>query len=54
MGDKMTLITRTILLTILFFIYPNNIVVGGVPPYSDPDEAKAVMAAEQAVKCICY
>ncbi len=46
----MTLVTRTILLIMLFFIYPNNIVIGDAPPYSGADDAKAIMVAEQAVK----
>ena len=45
----MTLITRIIFVTMLFSIYPDNIVIGGDASYTGPDDEKAVMAAEKAV-----
>lgn len=45
----MTLITRIVFLTMLFFIYPDNIVIGGNASYTGPEDEKAAVAAEEAV-----
>ncbi|MEA3543700.1 MAG: OmpA family protein [Thermodesulfobacteriota bacterium] len=46
----MTLVARTILLTMLFFLYTNNMAIAGTPSYSGADDVKAVMAADKAVE----